>query len=144
MSEENVEILRGIFALFRGQDWVSLMRETEPDQLQVLLEGVYDPDVEIAWVDTSPDAGPYHGLEGVLQALNEFESFEEFYVEPLEFIDAGSEIVVPNTQRGRGRDSGAPVEMTAAWVIAVRDGKIARLREYSTKARALEAAGLAE
>ena len=34
--------------------------------------------------------------------------------------------------------------MTVYWVIAVKDGKIARLHEYSTKARALEAAGLSE
>ena len=34
--------------------------------------------------------------------------------------------------------------MTVHWVIAVKDGKIGRLHEYSTKAGALEAAGLPE
>jgi ketosteroid isomerase-like protein len=143
MSEENVELVQGVLALFQGQDLVSFMRDTTPDQMQALFESVYDPDVEIVWVDTSPDASPYHGHQGVLQAFNEWlESFEEFHFEPLEFIDAGDEVVVPNAQRGTGKGSGAQVEMTTAWVIAVRDGRLARLREYSTKARALEAAGV--
>ena len=145
MSREDVEIVEGIISLFRDQEWVSFVRDAEPEQMQAVMEAVYDPDVEITWVDTSPDAGPYHGHEGALAALHEWlESFEEFRFEPLEFIDAGSAVVVPNVQRGKGRGSGAPVEMTATWVVTVRDAKISRLREYSTKARALEAAGVRE
>jgi len=32
--------------------------------------------------------------------------------------------------------------MTTAWVCTVKEGKIARVLEYSSKAKALEAAGL--
>ena len=59
-----------------------------------------------------------------------------------EYLDAGDEVVVTANTPGRGKGSGAQVAMTVYWVIAVKDGKIARLHEYSTKARALEAAGL--
>ena len=145
MSQENVELVQGMLATFAGVDWVALMRDTEPEQKQAMLDAFYDPDVEIEWVDTSPEPGPHHGHEGVLRALNAWlESFEEFYVEPTEFIDAGDDVVVLTAQRGKGKGSGAPAEMTAAWVIGVRDRRIARWREYSTKAGAREAAGLSE
>ena len=145
MSQENVELVQGMFATFAGVDWVALLGDTEPEQKRALLEAFYDPDVEIEWVDTSPESGPYRGHDGLLQAFNAWlESFEEFYVEPTEFIDAGDDVVVLTVQRGKGKGSGARAEMTAAWVIEVRDRRIARWREYSTKAGALEAAGLSE
>jgi ketosteroid isomerase-like protein len=145
MSQENVEIVRTIVTAYAGQDLVAFVRDTDPAQLQALTAAVYDPDVEVVWVDTSPDSGPYHGHEGALQALMDWlESFEEFHYEPTEFIDAGDDVVVPNHSRGIGKGSGAAVEMTTAWVCTVKGGKIARLREYSSKAKALEAAGLAE
>jgi ketosteroid isomerase-like protein len=145
MSKENVEVVRGILTGFQGLDLVALFRDTDQGQMQAILEAVYDPDVEIVWLDTGPDPGPYHGYQGVLQAFNGWlDSFEEFYFEPTEFIDAGADVVVPNAQHGKGKGSGAQVEITTAWVINVRGGKIARTREYSTKEKALEAAGLRE
>jgi ketosteroid isomerase-like protein len=145
MSQENVEVVRGILAGFQGLDWVAFLRDTDPGQAQLITEAVYDPDVEIIWVDTSPDAGPYRGHQGALQALNVWlDSFDEFHFEPTEFIDAGDDVVVPNHSVGVGKGSGAEVEMTTAWVITVKGGKIARLLEYSSKEKALEAAGLRE
>jgi ketosteroid isomerase-like protein len=143
MSQENVDVVRGILAGFQGLDWVAFLRDTDPGQVQVILEAVYDPDVEIIWVDTSPDAGPHRGHQGVLQAFNGWlDSFEEFHFDPTEFIDAGDDVVVPNNQVGVGKGSGAEVEMTTAWVCTVKGGKIARVREYSNKDKALEASGL--
>ena len=114
MSQENVGLVQGMLATFAGLDWVALMRDTEPEQKQAMVETFYDPDVEIEWVDTSPESGSYHGHDGLLQAFNTWlESFEEFYVEPTEFIDAGDDVVVLTVQRGKGKGSGAPAEMTA-------------------------------
>ena len=45
---------------------------------------------------------------------------------------------------GRGRASGAPVELTLAGVCSFRDGTIVRIRNYADQAEALEAAGLRE
>jgi ketosteroid isomerase-like protein len=145
MSQENVEIVRTIVTAYAGQDLVAFVRDTDPAQLRALTAAAYDPDVEVVWVDTSPDAGPYHGHGGALQALMDWlESFEEFHYEPTEFIDAGDDVVVPNHSHGIGKESGAAVEMTTAWVCTVKGGMIARVREYSSKAKALEAAGLRE
>jgi ketosteroid isomerase-like protein len=43
---------------------------------------------------------------------------------------------------GRGRDSGAPVEIRETHVARLRDGKVIEVREYRTKPEALEAVGL--
>jgi ketosteroid isomerase-like protein len=145
MSEENVELLKGILGAYEGLDFIAFMRDTEPADLRAAYEAVYHPDIEIVWVDTSPDSGPFHGIDEAMRAFEEwFESFEEFYMSVTEFLDAGDEVVVTAVTPGRGKGSGAQVEMTVYWVIAVKDGKIARLHEYSTKTGALEAAGLSE
>jgi ketosteroid isomerase-like protein len=40
--------------------------------------------------------------------------------------------------------SGAPVEMSFAQSVSVRDGRAISLQDYATKGEALEAAGLSE
>ena len=45
---------------------------------------------------------------------------------------------------GRGKGSGAPVEVTFAQLWSMRDGKAVGLRDYATKSEALEAVALRE
>ena len=145
MPEENVELVRGILGAYEGLDFVALMRGMDAADLRALYESVWDPDIEITWVDTNPNPGPFRGIDEAMRAFEEwFESFDEFFMTTTEYLDAGDEVVVTAVTPGRGKDSGARVEMTVYLVIAVRNGKISRYREYSTKAEALEAAGLSE
>ena len=145
MSEKNVELVKGVLGAYEGVDFVALMRDMEPADLRAVYEAVYDPDVEITWVETNPDPGPNRGIDEAMRAIEEwFESFDEFFMRPTEYLDAGDRVIVTLVTPGRGKDSGAQVEMTVYCVIAVKDGKIASYREYPTKAEALEAAGFQE
>jgi ketosteroid isomerase-like protein len=45
---------------------------------------------------------------------------------------------------GRGQSSGIEMDMTSASLYRMRDGKVVTMRDYSTRAEALEAAGLEE
>jgi ketosteroid isomerase-like protein len=45
---------------------------------------------------------------------------------------------------GRGDGSGASFDAPAVFVHELRAGKVARMRAFTTKAQALEAAGLSE
>ena len=62
-----------------------------------------------------------------------------------ELIDAGGDrVVLANHGMGRGRGSGARVEMQFSTVLTLCDRKIVKLITYNEHAEALRAAGLAE
>jgi ketosteroid isomerase-like protein len=103
------------------------------------------PDVEVSWTAATPDWRVHRGHAGLLQAYTEFlGAWDEFYFDPREFIDAGDEVLVPHFQRGRAKGSKSEIREETTVVYTVRDGKVARIREYATKKEALEAAGLEE
>ena len=71
--------------------------------------------------------------------------FDDFKVEPVELIDAGGDKVIAVLRNsGRAKLSGVETDLTYAIVWTIRDGRIARGREYWTRDDALEAAGLRE
>jgi ketosteroid isomerase-like protein len=90
-----------------------------------------------------PDTGRYVGHAGVLEAVRHFtEAWGDLVFEPLEFIDAGEQVIAVVGYRGQGRISGAPMDVPVAWVYDLREGKIARARAFISKQQALEAARL--
>ena len=93
---------------------------------------IIDPDVVVRDRPESPDPRTYHGHEGVRQALAASdESFEDFELEPEEFIGEGDYVIVVLMMRGTGRGSGVTVEERIAHQWKVRDGKAVALQVYS-------------
>jgi ketosteroid isomerase-like protein len=134
MSQENVEIVRGIYEAASRRDDVS--------PFEVYAE-------DIVW-DLS-NAGRallmpqrvYRGHEGVRQVFREgYSSFSEINFTVEELTDAGDRVLATIRERDVGRTSGARVEATyfAVWTLA--DGKIARMQLFDDRRQALEAAGL--
>jgi ketosteroid isomerase-like protein len=72
------------------------------------------------------------------------DTFDDLKIEPLELIDAGEDVVAVLRFGGRAKLSGVETDLTFAVVYTLRDGKVARGREYWTRDEALEAAGLRE
>jgi ketosteroid isomerase-like protein len=73
------------------------------------------------------------------------DTFDNFRAEPVELIDAGEDQVVAVLRLGgRAKLSGVETQLTYAVVYTIRDGKIARGREYAARDDAVEAAGLSE
>ena len=136
MSQENVEAQRRIHdAAARG--------DCQPS-IEALDEAVK------LWVDprTNPEAGEFSGRTAVIGWWTDFvASFEDYWVELGELVDAGDWVVVTNRSGGRGRESGALVERD--WVTSYkwRDGRIVRIEFHADVERAMkavEAAGLSE
>ena len=143
MSQENVEIVRAMWEPFKGLDVTAV--DWDDEAIREMTERFWSPEVELRWSRSSPTTPVYQGRDGVIQAFREWsEGFSEFYVEPLDFIEVGDRVVVPNRQRGIGRTSGIPVEDEFSWVYEIRDNQIARVDEYDTLEEALEAARLRE
>ena len=55
-------------------------------------------------------------------------AWADFEFDVQELIDAGESVVMVLRQVGRGKGSGAPVEMTMGWLYTFRDGRIIRVR----------------
>ena len=134
MSQANVEIVKVADEAFAtgGLDrWVEQFAE----------------DVEYRAVEGAPDdVGPIHGREALRAYFQDWiDTFDEFWFEAIELIDAGGDTVVAvERYGGRAKLSGIETDQTEAELFTIRDGKIARCREYGTRDEALEAAGLSE
>jgi len=130
MSQENVEIVRGYDAYARG-DLAAMLSDVDPEMVTFREE---------------PDGATYHGSEGLLRAIAEWvEDFDEFTMAPEELIDANDhQVIVRVHQTARGAQSGAPIEADFWFVHTVRDERVTRLDMLTSKAKALEVAGLGE
>ena len=110
----------------------------------------YDPDVELdaSRLGVAGLAGRgriYHGHDGLRIFFREWhEAWDEIEYRHEDLIDAGEHVISLMTYRGRGRVSGAEVEMPVAIVETFRDGKIVRVVWFLKREDAFEAAGLSE
>ncbi|MFN8159857.1 MAG: nuclear transport factor 2 family protein [Solirubrobacterales bacterium] len=129
MSAENVEIVRRIHDGWSRGDF-SVGRE------------LLAPDFEWHQHAEAVEPGSHRGaaIGGAIGRI--FEIYEDFRVEPEEFIEAGDRVVVPAHNRGTARGSGLELDQVFVFVWTVRDGKLAELRVYGDRSAALEAAGL--
>jgi ketosteroid isomerase-like protein len=127
MSQENVDLMR------RGYEYF-------------LASGEIRANPELVW-DVSrlgwPEQQIYEGAEGANQFNAEWaDVWDDWEMEPEEFIDAGERVVVILTQRGRSKATGIPVEMRFAQVWTLRDERAVRMEMYASVDEALEAVNL--
>jgi uncharacterized protein len=132
MSQENIKTVRNAAAAFNRGDLDAWLEYLADDIDYRAAEGALD------------DRGPMHGKEAVRAYAQEWlDMFDEFKTEPVELIDAGGDkVIAVGRISGRAKLSGVETDLTYAVVYTIRDGKVARGREYMTRAEALEAAGL--
>jgi ketosteroid isomerase-like protein len=134
MSQENVEIVREAAAAFNRRDLDAWLEYLADDIDYRAVEGALD------------DRGPIHGKDALRAYVDEgVGTFDDFRGEPLELIEAGEDkVIAVGRISGRAKLSGVETDLTYAALYTIRDGKVARGREYWTKEQALEAAGLRE
>ena len=133
MSQENVEIVRRAW-----QAYVSGGVEATFD--------FWTEDCVFEEFPEMPESAVYVGRNRLSEAAEHFtEMWSDLEFEPVEFIDAGENLVIAVVAyRGRGVASGAPLDALASWLYEMRDGRVSRARSFTTKQQALEAAGLRE
>src|SRR3954464_6875864 len=131
MSQENVEIIRATYDAYNRGDLDAALKDAAAE-------------FELDWTRAvGPQRGVYR-LDQIREFLIDFlEAFESTRVEPDEFIEAGDQVVVPQTGYIRGRD-GIEVVARVALVWTIRDGAIVQICLYQEKRDALKAAGLSE
>jgi ketosteroid isomerase-like protein len=92
-----------------------------------------DPNIECRRMPPLPDPQTYHGLDGVRQMYADWTAdFEDFEMEPVQYVERGDRVFVEMLQRGTGRASGVTVEGHYWLVFTVAGGKITRQDAYLT------------
>jgi ketosteroid isomerase-like protein len=127
MSQENVEIVRSIYAAWERGDW-SPIEWAHP---------------EIQWVSADgPSPGTWTGLAGMAEGWREWLSaWEEFTIEVDEYRELDDQrVLVLNHVSGRGKTSGLDLGQMGtkgAALFHVREGKVTRFVFYWDRERAL-------
>jgi ketosteroid isomerase-like protein len=138
MSQENIETLRRGYETFnRGNasELVEFARENGAPDMEWGATGEF-PGVE----------GVYRGPDAIRDWMDiirsEWKEFEVSLDEVL--LDGGDVLVVAERLRGRGRESGAEVEMRIFSAYWFAEGKLSKRAAFTQPEEALEAAGLSE
>jgi ketosteroid isomerase-like protein len=130
VSQENVEMFMRALGKFREGD------------LQALLAH-FDEEVEIEQAAEVPGVpGRQHGHAGVLNSYALWPAqWDDFRVEVLRVREIDDHVVVTVMNRGRGKESGIPVEMQFSHVYSFLSGKVIRWRIFLHEEQALKAVG---
>lgn len=127
MSEQSVEVVKSVYEAFGRGDVPTVL-------------GAMADDIEWREAAGMPYGGVYHGGDAVAQ--NVFgpitEDITDFAVTPEEFVVSGETVVAVARYTGTGKATGKELDLPVAHIWDVRDGKIARFRQFADTAKFLE------
>ncbi|HLM31137.1 MAG TPA: nuclear transport factor 2 family protein [Solirubrobacterales bacterium] len=130
MSQENIDVSVAAFDAWNRGDYEAWIE-------------AFDSDCEFWPLRAQLEGRPYRGHAGlrafVPELINDWDGVQ-FSLD--EIRDRGDLVVGRAHFRGRGRVSGAELDLAIGVVAIVRAGKIVQARMYSDPAEAFEAAGL--
>ncbi len=129
----NVEALRPVYEEWGRGNWSPRF-------------DVYAPNMEWGWSEEFPGLHrPSREPQTPSHRLREWLSpWEDWRCEAEEFIAEGEFVVALCRYTGRGKESGVAVDSRGAHLWTMRAGKAVRLEVFSSRSKALEAAGLSE
>ena len=131
MSQENVELVRSMFAAFNASD------------MDTFRDG-YDPNVVWRLAEGWPEPGPYVGRDTVMRYVAQLrDTWDADALEPIgDFIDAADRVVVRFIWRAVGHGPESSIEFTG--VFTVRKGKVVSAEFFWDHAEVLNMLGLSE
>jgi ketosteroid isomerase-like protein len=124
MSDANIEIVGRLIDAWNRQD------------LEAALEAMH-PECEVRGIEVRETLRGHGGLAAGFRDW--FDAFEEFTIEPEDFISDGDRVLVPMRQRARGKGSRLEIEQRFYQLFTLHDGLVFRFEEYSEEADAREA-----
>jgi ketosteroid isomerase-like protein len=133
MSDQNVDALRPIYAEWSRGNWRPRF-------------DVYSDEMEWGWSEEFPGlegVGPDpQGAERSTRLRQWLREWDDWRCEAERFVAEDDWVVALTRYHGRGKESGATVDTIGAHVWRFRGGKVVRLEIFSSRDRALEAAGI--
>jgi ketosteroid isomerase-like protein len=135
MSQQNVELIRSLYAAFGRGDVPAVLAAMDPAIEWNEAEG-------FPYADRNPYVGPGAIVEGVFARLGA--EWEAFSVGPREFLDAGEAVVVLGRYRGAFRKTGRRIDAQFAHVWRLRGGQVVAFQQYTDTLQAARATGAHE
>ena len=142
MSDEDIANARRVYETLN-----EAYKRNDPSLFLPVLEQFWDPDVLFVPAGVFPESEVVHGREAMIDFVAEqMKAFEPgtMFMEPLEFIEVGSTIVVPYRFGGRASHTGIDVVFSFVHVATQRHGKTVRVDVYLTKEEALADLGFGD
>jgi uncharacterized protein len=119
MSEQNVEFVKSIYGAFGRGDVPAVL-------------GAFADDIEWFEAEGMPYGGLHRGGEAIVQ--NVFgpisEDVEGFAITPEELIGSGATVAAVVRYTGTGKATGKALDVPVVHVWDIRDGKLARFRQF--------------
>jgi len=127
------------------------IRSGESAGFDVLLLSI-DSEIEFQFDESPlggmlpPDLiGVHHGQDAYVRVWKSgLEASHDYRLEPEEVIDLGDRLLVAGRQRGPGTTSGVPFDEPLLSLFTLRRGLVVRLKDFATRDKALQAAGLSD
>jgi ketosteroid isomerase-like protein len=133
MSEENVEIVRRLYASWERGD--------------LRTEEFFDVEIEHSRNGSELPGinGEWRGIEALGAAIASYvDALADLHIEAERVIDLGGDrVLVLSRHTARGKTSGLPWAHELGDLFTLSDGKVVRFDSYWDRADAFEAAGLA-
>jgi ketosteroid isomerase-like protein len=132
MSQENVNVVRGMYEAFAKGDVAGVV-------------GALDPRVEwreadnFIYADGNPYVGPDAVVSGVFMRIAA--DWEDFAVSPEEVLDAGETAIGRGYYSGTCKKNGERVRAQFAHFFTFRDGRVVKFQQYTDTAQFREAVG---
>jgi ketosteroid isomerase-like protein len=133
MSRQNVEVVRQHIQAYAAGDAARALSFLHPDV-----------EMDISEMEMI-DQAVLHGHAELARYVRRFRgTFRDFRFEIRRLVDTNDSVLALVREAGRGKGSGIEIERCHGLVYTLRSGKIVRITQYPTDAKALEAAGLGE
>jgi len=134
MSQENVDLVRAIYAAFAAGDVPAVLGAMSPDI-------VWNEAENFPYADRNPYRGPEAILNGVFARIGaEWDGFEAVAEE---LIDGGDTIVALGRYRGICKATGRAIDAQLAHVWRIEGGKVAAFQQYADTLQVARATGAA-
>ena len=131
MSQENVEFVLDAYARYNAG-------ERRPERWY------WHEDAEYHVSSDDPDSEVQRGIDAIRKQVARWEeAYPDLKVEPLEAKENGDQVFLWVRFSGHGAGSGAPIDMELAHVLTLKDRRVRRCEEFTNRAEALKAVGLA-
>ena len=131
MSDQSIELVKGVYGAFARGDVPAVL-------------GAFADDIEWYEAEGMPYGGLHHGGDVVAQKVFGpiTEDIDGFALVTEEFIGTGGTVVAVVRYTGTGKATGKALDLPVVHVWDIRDGKLARFRQFIDTVKFVEVAAV--